>query len=143
MVRGRGFKPVTPRGGAVVQIKRGRGEYRKEGEPYRGVRVIPLPASPGCQSLFLLRPWRYDTVGARIGDRLAEVLMLVPEKEADGTFLGHIPAEHFHRRLQVGVRESLDGFLQVCVGALQRFLQFFRLDDLCSAPVAPAPHPRR
>src|SRR5437762_9576429 len=36
-------------------------------------------------------------------------------------------------------RESLDGFLQVCVGGLQRFLQFFRLDDLCSAPVAPAP----
>jgi hypothetical protein len=34
--------------------------------------------------------------------------MLVPEKEADGIFLGHIPAEQFHRRLQVGVRESLD-----------------------------------
>ena len=64
--------------------------------------------------------------------------MLVPEKEADGIFLGHIPAEHFHRRLQVGVRESLDGLLQVCVGGLQRFLQFFRLDDLCSAPATPA-----
>src|SRR3984893_13567653 len=99
----------------------------------------PLPASPGCQSLFLLRPWRYDTVGARIGDRLAEVLVLVPEKEADGIFLGHIPAEQFHRRLQVGVRESCDGYLQVCVGGLQRFLQFFRLDGLCSAPAAPAP----
>src|SRR5205823_14765751 len=99
----------------------------------------PRVASPGCQRLFLLRPWRYDTVGARIGDRLAEVLVLVPEKEADRIFLGHIPAEQFHRRLQVGVRESLDGFLQVCVGGLQRFLQFFRLDDLCSAPVAPAP----
>src|SRR5438067_9438839 len=96
-------------------------------------------ASPGCQRLFLLRPWRYDTVGARIGDRLAEVLVLVSEKEADRIFLGHIPAEQYHRRLQVGVRESFDGFLQVCVGGLQRFLQFFRLDDLCSAPVAPAP----
>src|SRR6195256_3219739 len=102
---------------------------------------IPTPRapSPGCQRLFLLRPWRYDTVGARIGDRLAEVLVLVPEKEADGIFLGHIPAEQFHRRLQVGVRESFDGFLQVWVGGLQRFLQFFRLDDLCSAAATPAP----
>jgi len=45
------------------------------------------------QSLFLLRPWRHDAVGARIGDRLTEVLMLVAEKVADGIFLGHIPAE--------------------------------------------------
>src|SRR5262249_28351443 len=90
----------------------------------------PLPASPGRPSLVLLRPGRYDTVGARIGDRLAEVLMLVREEIADGTFLGKILAEQFHRRLQVGVRESLDGFLQGCVGGLQRFLQFFRLGDL-------------
>ena len=68
--------------------------------------------------------------------------MLVPEKEADGIFLGHIPAEQFHRRLQIGVRESLDGLLHVCVGGLQRFLQFFRRDDLCSAPAA-RPRPRR
>src|SRR5262249_53880309 len=34
---------------------------------------VHLPASPGC--LFLLRPWRYDAVRARIGDRLPEVLM--------------------------------------------------------------------
>src|SRR5262245_30772832 len=98
----------------------------------------PLPASPGCQGLFLLRPGRYDTVGARIGDRLAEVLMLVREEVADGTFLGEILAEQFHRRLQVGVRESLDGFLQVCVGVPQRFLHFFRLEDLRSAPAARA-----
>ncbi len=68
--------------------------------------------------------------------------MLVPKKEADGIFLGHIPAEQFHRRLQIGVRESLDGFLHVCVGRLQRVLQSFRRDDLCSAP-PPGPHPRR
>src|SRR4029077_18913644 len=96
-------------------------------------------ATPG---LFLLRPWRYDTVGARIGDRLAEVLVLVPEKEADGLFLGHIPAEQFHRRLQVGVRESLDGFLHVCVGGLQRFLQFFRREALCPAPPPARPGKR-
>ena len=65
--------------------------------------------------------------------------MLVPDKEADGIFLGHIPAEQFHRRLQIGVRESLDSFLHVRVGGLQRFLQLFRRDDLCSAPAAPAP----
>src|SRR5437868_8413601 len=82
--------------------------------------VITTP-STGCQRFFLLRPWRYDTVGARIGDRLAEVLVLVPEKEADGIFFRHLPAEQFHRRLQVGVRKSFDGFLQVCVGGLQRF----------------------
>src|SRR5436853_4883736 len=38
----------------------------------------------------LLRPWRYDSVGARVGDRLPEVFMLVPEKEADSLFLGHV-----------------------------------------------------
>jgi hypothetical protein len=64
--------------------------------------------------------------------------MLVPENVADGIFLGHIPAEQFHRRLQIGVRESVDGFFQVCVGGLQRFLQSLRLDDRCSAPAAPA-----
>src|SRR6185369_1058278 len=100
---------------------------------------VVIQTSPGCRSLFSLRPWRYDTVGARIGDRLAEVLMLVPEKVADGIFLGHVPAEQFHRRLQIGVRESLDGFLHVCVGGLQRFLRFFQRDDLCSAPAAAAP----
>src|SRR5206468_6527204 len=55
----------------------------------------PRVASPGCQRLFLLRPRRYNTVRARIGDRLAEVLMLVRKKIADGLFLGHVPAEQF------------------------------------------------
>src|SRR5204862_4204481 len=80
------------------------GLFQSTRSPYRTSCNNVVIQTP--QSLFLLRPWRYDTVGARIGDRLAEVLMLVPEKEADGTFLGHISAEHFHRRLQVGVRES-------------------------------------
>src|SRR5262245_47305233 len=69
-------------------------------------------------SLFSFRPWRDDTVGARVGDRLAEVLMLVREQKADGIFLGHIPTEQFHRRLQIGVRKPLDGLLQVRVGGL-------------------------
>ena len=34
--------------------------------------------------------------------------MLVREEIADRTFLGEILAEQFHRRLQVGVRESSD-----------------------------------
>ena len=48
--------------------------------------------------------------------------MLVPEKVADGLFLGHIPAEQFHRRLQIGVRKPIDGLLQIRVGGLQRIL---------------------
>jgi len=67
-----------------------------------------------CMSASLLTStWRYDAGGARIGDRLAEVLMLVPEKGADRIFLGHVLAEQFPRRLEVGVRKSVDGFLQV------------------------------
>src|SRR2546430_1764135 len=62
----------------------------------------PRVPSPGSQRLFLLRPWRYYTVGARIGDRLAEMLVLVPEKEADGIFLGHIPAEQRSEERRVG-----------------------------------------
>src|SRR4051794_637559 len=77
------------------------------------VITTPRTASPGCQRLVLLRPWRHDAIRAGIGDRLAEVFMLVPEKVADGIFLGHIPAKQFHRRLQVGVRQPLDGFLQI------------------------------
>src|SRR5215831_2429978 len=81
---------------------------------------IRSPYRTSCNSvvmsLFLLRPWRYDTVGARIGDRLAEVLMLVREQVADSLFLGHISTEQFHRRLQVGVRKLLDRLLHVRVG---------------------------
>src|SRR5262249_17905818 len=70
-------------------------------------------SSNPSRSRFLLRPWRYDTVGARIGDRLAEVLVLVPEKVADSIFPGHTPAYYFPRRFQSGVRKPLDGLLQV------------------------------
>ena len=38
-------------------------------------------------ALFLFRPWRYYAVCARIGDRLAEVLVLIPEQESNALSL--------------------------------------------------------
>src|SRR5215467_3257080 len=96
------------------------GLFRSTRSPYR------TSCNSVVMSLLLLRPWRYDAVGARVGDRLSEVLVLVREKIADGLFLGHIPAEQFHRRLQIGVRKPFDGLLHVRVGGLQCFLQSYR-----------------
>ena len=63
----------------------------------------------------LLRPWRHDAIGSCVGNRLAEVLVLIAEQEMYGLLLRHIASEQFHRRLQVCVRQAFDGLLQTGV----------------------------
>ena len=70
----------------------------------------------------LLRPGGNHTVGARVRDRLPEMLVLIFENQHQRVLLGHVFSEQFHGRLQVVVGKSRNRFLQIGVRSFQSVL---------------------
>src|SRR5580704_8018720 len=81
------------------------------------------------RAALLLRPGRNHAVGARVGDRLPQMLVLIFENQKERALLRHVSSEQFHRRLQVVVGKSRNRFLQIDVRSLQSFLHFLRIAD--------------
>ena len=79
--------------------------------------------------MLLLRPGRDHAIGARVRDRLSQMLVLISEKQHHRALLRQVMSEQFRRRLQVAFRESRNRFLQSGVRSFQSFLQFFRIGD--------------
>src|ERR1700678_2052652 len=63
------------------------------------------------RATLLLRPGRSHAVGARVRDRLPQMLVLIFENQHHRVLLGHVFSEQFHLCLQVVVGESRNCFL--------------------------------
>jgi len=66
----------------------------------------------------LLGPGRHYAVGARVRDRLPQMLVLICEDVHHRALLGPVSSEQLHSRLQVGVGKSCNRFLQIDVRSL-------------------------
>src|ERR1041385_9266893 len=76
------------------------------------------------RAALLLRPGRNHAVGARVRDRLPQMLVLIFEDVHQRVLLRPVSSEQFHRRLQVVIGNCRNRFLQIEVRSLQSFLHF-------------------
>ena len=68
-------------------------------------------ARDDSRAALLLRPGRNHAVGARVRDRLPQMLVLIFENQHQRVLLRHVFSEQFHVCLQVVVGKSRDRFL--------------------------------